>query len=292
VDARARDLLTRSDGSTEVVGEATVLARIDYLAGYVLTELSVTPSADTTLLIHRPVSAGFRAAVAEALPDDRDRSSLLHLLLDDMPGAALVSGYVMGREGVVLKREGKFSLQMVNMCAGWREGGTIVVERERHPDGMVPTVTGPVSGSVERPDDPLAWHLFSDPLPAHGVRRRRRLDVVAGDPVSLDVFFRDSHMSQEGEETSIHEYTVDATVDQSSMTFRTIAAQARALPWMECIEAADSGSWLTGRPLEELRTKVRKEFTGIETCTHLNDTLRSLEDAVALIGALDRLASS
>jgi hypothetical protein len=35
---------------------------------------------------------------------------------------------------------------------------------------------------------------------------------------------------------------------------------------------------------------VRAEFTGITTCTHLNDTLRSLEDVEALAPVLARLA--
>jgi len=33
----------------------------------------------------------------------------------------------------------------------------------------------------------------------------------------------------------------------------------------------------------ELRDHVRTEFTGISTCTHLNDTLRCLGDIGALI---------
>jgi hypothetical protein len=32
-----------------------------------------------------------------------------------------------------------------------------------------------------------------------------------------------------------------------------------------------------------VRSLVRGEFTGISTCTHLNDALRSLEDAAALM---------
>jgi hypothetical protein len=58
------------------------------------------------------------------------------------------------------------------------------------------------------------------------------------------------------------------------------------LPWFECPQAAASAARLTGRPLAGLRPAVRAEFLGPTTCTHLNDTLRALEDVAALINAL------
>jgi hypothetical protein len=39
-------------------------------------------------------------------------------------------------------------------------------------------------------------------------------------------------------------------------------------------------------PFDGLRRTVSKTFTGPSTCTHLNDTLRSMEDVGAL---MDRL---
>jgi hypothetical protein len=35
--------------------------------------------------------------------------------------------------------------------------------------------------------------------------------------------------------------------------------------------------------LPELRDRVRGEFVGISTCTHLNDTLRAIADLDALL---------
>jgi hypothetical protein len=39
--------------------------------------------------------------------------------------------------------------------------------------------------------------------------------------------------------------------------------------------------------LAALRPRVRKEFVGRTTCTHLNDSLRSLGDVAALAAALE-----
>lgn len=39
---------------------------------------------------------------------------------------------------------------------------------------------------------------------------------------------------------------------------------------------------LTGRARDDLRTRIRADFVGASTCTHLNDMLRALEDVAAL----------
>jgi hypothetical protein len=84
----------------------------------------------------------------------------------------------------------------------------------------------------------------------------------------------------------IHEYTVVAEVDPSHATITHGSAQAHTLPWVECIEAVGSGERLVGRPLHGLRPDVRAEFVGVTTCTHLNDTMRSIEDVRALLPLL------
>jgi hypothetical protein len=59
------------------------------------------------------------------------------------------------------------------------------------------------------------------------------------------------------------------------------------LPYIECPDAAASAGRLTGMSVAELRRRVRQELTGISTCTHLNDLLRSLADIGALAAAVD-----
>ncbi len=101
-------------------------------------------------------------------------------------------------------------------------------------------------------------------------------------PLVVDAMFRDSHVDDEGNETIVHEYTIVLHVDP--VTFHVITAQAtpRVLPWFECPEAADSATRLAGDSLDGLRARVRAEFVGASTCTHLNDALRALEDVPAL----------
>jgi hypothetical protein len=286
---RARDLWTDARGQARVLGEAGYEARVAYLALREIREIRSEPQhpAAQTLVGARATS-GFRAALDAALPAERDARSLLYLLLDDLPVAALVSGYAMGfafgSSHPVPKRH--LRLQHPDLCAGWRTGGTILVEMER--TERVPIVTGPEAKPLAREGDPLAWHALP-PLPPNGMRRHRRLDLTSGERLGVDALFRDSHVAPDGRETIVHEYTVTASVDPEELTFDHIEATARALPWVECNPAAASASRLVGRPVRGLRQKVRAEFTGTSTCTHLNDTLRSLEDIEALAGVLARL---
>jgi hypothetical protein len=99
--------------------------------------------------------------------------------------------------------------------------------------------------------------------------------------------FRDSYALADGTETIIHEYAVDGTVEpEGRLRFLSLTASARVLPWTECPSAAASGSRLVGQTVHGLRSRVRAEFYGTSSCTHLNDALRSLEDISALQAAL------
>jgi hypothetical protein len=90
----------------------------------------------------------------------------------------------------------------------------------------------------------------------------------------------------EGRETVVHEYTLHAAIDPSTLCVETIEAEARVLPWVECEAAPASAGRVVGRSVVSLRPLVRTELTGPSTCTHLNDTLRSLEDVAGLAARL------
>jgi hypothetical protein len=122
------------------------------------------------------------------------------------------------------------------------------------------------------------------------MRRHRRLDVAVdpADPCVLvvDAMFRDSYTVLSGTETVLHEYDVVARVDRAGGTVLSAQALPRVLPWQECPAAAASAGRLAGTPLADLRARLRVEFAGTSTCTHLTDALRGLEDVAALAGDL------
>jgi hypothetical protein len=165
------------------------------------------------------------------------------------------------------------------MCAGFADGGTIMAGFDA--TGRPPIVTGPVAPPLTA-DDRWAWHDLP-PLPPHAMRRARRTDVHSGPDPAVDVVFRDSYVRPDGLETVIHEYVVTVGIDSDRGSIRSIRATPRALPWLECPAAAASAQRLAGAPLAGLRGLVRRTFTGTSTCTHLNDTLRSVEDVPTLL---------
>ncbi len=285
LDARARDLFSRLDGTTEELATATVAGTIDW-ATRTLAEISSEPDvAGVDDLVGAPIASGFRARLAAALPDQVAARSLLHLLLDDLPGAELVSGYALQRAGtygsMVVTEESMAG--MVDLCAGWAGDATLfqVVRGE----GVIATPMGPPAPRIERNDDPVGWHE-TDPLGPHSSRRRRSLDLVPTDDPEVWRFvahFRDSHMDDERIETVVHEYTVDGTVDAPTRRLLDAQATARVLPWVECPGAVPSAAGLAGTTLGELRHRVRMEMRGVHTCTHLNDTMRAIADLDALL---------
>jgi hypothetical protein len=153
--------------------------------------------------------------------------------------------------------------------------------------GRPPVVTGPQAPPLTT-GDRLGWHE-TVPLPPHAMRRSRRMDVTPGPLAHVDVLFRDSHVDEDGTEAIVHEYTVAVTVDTHDGIIASCSATPRVLPWVECPAAALSSGRLAGLPVAGLRRHVRDAFQGTGTCTHLNDTLRSLEDIPALLALADSL---
>jgi hypothetical protein len=298
--ARARDLRTAPDATSVVISQVDLSLRVDGSSRQVLSIASFPAVPGLDQLVGCPVGPGFRSRVNKACPGEREAGTLLHLLLDDLPGAALVSGYSAQRAGALdeprRRPEGdvgstsglaRMLASQDDLCAGWAHEGTLMVTVRS--TGEIPVSTGPPAPSLERHDDPLAWHAVP-PLPAHAMRRRRRLDVVgpgrSGEAHRFDAHFRDSHMDRDGAEWVVHEYSATGAFDIVGGRVLDIAVEARVLPWMECPGAVASAQRLSGMPIAELRTRVRQEFTGTPTCTHLNDTLRSLGDLEVLVGGM------
>jgi hypothetical protein len=229
------------------------------------------------------LKGGFRKAAATrlALPE----GSLLGLLLDDLPAAALVSG--SARLRAILEATGDLpglhALQLPVVCIGRRPEG--VMARSRR-EGRPLIGQGPPSGDLSRQDDPLAWP-DEPPLPIFGMRRLRRLDVaVDNEQVQIDSHFRDSYIESSGVESTVHEYEIVVTADVDDHTIDSVEVRPRVLPGPDCPGAAASAQAVVGQPLDQLRRFVRAEMRDDTVCTHLNDQLRSLADVPALVAAL------
>lgn len=279
-----RDLATSTGGAATVLAEAETRLVTDYTLGMLVRELSVTPEVPgADAFVGARAGGGFRKVLDTKT--DATRGSLPYLLLDDVPGATLVSGMAMSiaaDEGTVNIGEWRdrvnkteIRLQQADICAGWQSGGTLLANLE---DGRPPVLLGPDAPDIADDDDPFGWVAF-DPLTAYATRRIRRLDVWrADDVVHVDGFFRDTCTDGAGNETVVHEYTVDTTVDAATMVVTGCTAEARVLPWVECPQAVGSAGRLVGWKVDDLRPEARTQLVGPSTCTHLNDVLRGLED--------------
>ncbi len=256
--------------------------RTRYTDGAIVTSLTVEPPVSgLDALVGTRAGGGFRKVIDQSV--GAERGSLEYLLLDDLPGATLVSGFALAvaadrgdvdLEGFRMRTSSQPRLQVADLCAGWQAGGTLLANLV---DDRPPALLGPIALSVSGDDDPDGWH-HTEPMPADSMRRARRIDVWRDDLIHADVFFRDSLMGADGQETVVHEYTLEAAVDPTTMTFVACEATPRVLPWRECPEAIGSERRLVGWPVLGLRPEVRTQLVGPSTCTHLNDVLRGLED--------------
>ncbi|GAB2850859.1 hypothetical protein GCM10022221_57750 [Actinocorallia aurea] len=291
---RGRDIVTGPDGRAVVVAAAETEAVVDYAAGRRLLSLSTSPERPgLAALLGDTIGSGFRNRLDAADPALRAEHGLLYLILDDFPVTSLVSGHavVVTLPELSLPPDRAAAAFPVDLCAGFAAGSTLMGNVER--TGMPPIVVGPEAPALTDPADPDGWHVL-DPLPPTGMRRARRIDV---DPSTgeIQAVFRDSYTRPDGVETVIHEYTLEAScaADPSGSGGVLTACEAtpRVLPWMECPAAVASARRLAGLPLASLRDHVRTAFTGPSTCTHLNDTLRALEDVAHLLAVGSRAAT-
>jgi hypothetical protein len=221
--------------------------------------------------------------------------SPLGLLLDDLPVAALISGYAALRNEALLGvthpdvPAHQLIARMSDMCSGWRAGGSMMVGIAE--GGRVPLQDCPPAPDLSG-DDVFAWHEMPA-LTRGALRRRRRIDVscsgaggvdTAGKGLVVDAMFRDSYGEPDGNEGVLHEYVLTATVDGATHAIEAVRAEPRVLPAPECPSAAANVARLNGTDVTGLRDSVRSLLTATDSCTHLNDLLRCLADVEWLAG--------
>ena len=286
LDGRGRDLRTNGDGTVAVLAEASLAMVAD--PRRIITEIGSTPELPALRsLAGESAMPGFRRRLAATGAAATGAAAAgvgtpLYQLLDDIPGATLVSGaawqrwYDMGRY-LELKADVKQRI-MTDVCTGYQQGSSAL-----QPDGTLrwsqdrqPAVD--IDAAAHRLGDDLAWHRHGRP---EGVtmRRARRIDVwVTGPVIHVDAFFQDSSTLPAGGRQSIHEYTLTAQADRETGTVRTVSPVPRVLPYHECPLAVGNVAALAGLPLSELRKAVLERLKGPLGCTHLNDMMRALAD--------------
>jgi len=279
MEGAARDLRTDADGAGVVLARARVSAGFDM--GRRLESLDTTPRAAwSSALVGTRAGGGFRRHLEEVVPPG-EAGSLLRQVLDDMPAAALISGYAWMR---LARREGHHPAslmpsgaldRMTDLCSGWRAGGTAVrsvLDGHGVPVQDCPPAPAPVPGAAV---DALAWHELG-PLDLDWMRRRRCIDVaVAGDGTfSIWAMFRDTVGEGGGDEVVLHEYAVRAS--GAAGVLGAVSAEPRVLPFPECPAAAVAVHALVGMEVRTLARTVPATLEGTASCTHLNDLLRAL----------------
>ena len=288
---RARDVVTpRSEGAPTICAEDGFRALLK--PDRTIAEITTEPARNkAALLVGHRGGSHLRAALDEVMPEERRNATPLYLLLDDISGASLVAGWAwsqwtddwLGSARRAASDAGMAkALNMEGVCIGFRPGSSAL-----DPDRIAQTSGGAPAPDLRHPDDPEGWHPFPD-HEGVAMRRARRIDVSMGDVIVIDAAFQDSATTPDGGRMALHEYRLAVTADPVSLQILSIEADPRVLPFAECPSATLNLPRLMGAPLSEMRERVLAELKGTAGCTHLNDALRALAEAPALLGYLLR----
>ena len=291
-DGRGRDCYTESanvppeSAPPKEVATDRIKATLDSHRQIVALE-AVPNRIDLTSLVGAKAGGYFRQVLVDAMPDENNRGTLLHQLLDDLSGASLVAPWAWSRWPSVLSNEDiqeKMDAareRMEGICTGFAKGSSALVR------GAPIVHRSAVVEPLLNPQDELGWHSLAE---AKGIafRRARRIDVWKNSDGDFEVEagFQDSATAPDDQRIAVHEYTLTARVDGQAMQLKAINARPHILPFPECPGAIKSISQLVGTPMQALRAQVLERFPKEKGCTHLNDAMRALADVPCLIEQL------
>jgi hypothetical protein len=230
----------------------------------------------------RRIASGFRAALG-GLTQPSPTARLLRRLLWELPILLPVSGQTWLLDHPAARADIPMDLRGVDQCSGWRAGGEMLLQIAAA-DGVLRMPLGP---PVQSPVlAPAPWATMLPPLPPWATRRARATTVRRSETgARVEANYRDSYSDPDGIERALHEWHVSVDIDGDGR-FVDLQAEPGRLPWVECPSARASAGLLVGYRAEEVETVVAKAFKGIGTCTHLDDTLRSLTEVEDLISLL------
>lgn len=282
---RARDAVTPRSGDAPIIcGEGAFEAILK--PDRTIVEIASTPRKPAlSRLVGQRSGGGLRKVLEAAVPEERQNSSPLYLILDDISGASLVSTWAwsqwnpdwleVARATIAGGDLAKALAARQGVCIGLAAGSSaFTTDAERGHGTPAP--------DLRNPEDPFGWHEFTVQNGV-GMRRARRIDVRLGEEIVIDSGFQDSATTPAGGRAVVHEYTLRATADARTFRLLSVEATPRILPYRECTSAVPNLKRLLDTPLPELREKVFAELKGTTGCTHLNDVMRALADVPALV---------
>jgi len=290
---RARDIVTPASGGAPIVqAEDSFEAILQPDRTIVAIEAQPARPALSRLVGERG-GGGLRQKLEEVVPEERRNATPLYLILDDISGASLVSGWAWSQwdpnwlETARAAMKG-FDLEKAfksreGICIGFTPGSSAFQpDRDR---------SGAPAPDLRHPQDPDGWHVFTAQNGAVGLRRARRIDIRMDDHLVIDAAFQDSATSPAGGRRAVHEYTLVVAADPKSLRVLSIEAVPHVLPHAECPSATLNVRRLLDTPLPALREKVLSELRGTAGCTHLNDAFRALADVPMLVRYLEKVAA-
>jgi hypothetical protein len=287
---RARDYLTPSQGPGVVCAEDAFEARIRSDRTIVAIAAD-PPRPQIGALVGERGGGRLRGALAHVVPEELHGATPLYLILDDISGVSLIAGWAFSqwspdwlaemRASMSEEETRAFAKKRENVCIGHIPGSSAFDLSPSDRDGFTP------APDLRRADDPAGWHAFTI-QDSVGFRRARRIDVVLDDHIRVDAAFQDSGSRPEGGRAALHEYRLSLTADPRTRKVVSIEAEPRVLPFVECPSATANLTRLIGTPLDRMRETVLAELSGPAGCTHLNDALRALAEAPALVERLTR----
>ena len=284
-DGRARDIATDAAGAPpRLLREA----RVDVTAAHrELKAVHATPTPPHLQDLVGVRAGGYlREALSRVVPEEKAAGTPLYLLLDDLAGATLVSGWAWSRwSDLWMERVGgpdRPRHVMQGICIGFRPNSSALDPEGSPADGQNASRVV----ALPNPSDPDGWHE----LPVReGVnfRRARRIDVWReGDELRAEAHFQDSASAPDGgDRWAIHEYLVHARVGADG-SLKEIEATPGTLPYSACRVAPVNLEVLIGTPVRNLRDVVLEKLKFTGGCTHLNDMVRALAEVPVLAADL------
>lgn len=284
LDGRARDFVVASDGRG---GTAVTEHEIEASFGQDWKLLSIAaspPHAGLRNLVGVSGGSGFRKALRQVIAADQAAADPLAAILDDVPGAVIVSGVAWSEWDPEWMKRMFGDAPLADMLKA-REGvciGHAAGSSAQDPERRSTHLDHADAEQRQRSDDPDGWHAMPE-QDGIGFRRARRIDVARGGTIRIDAEFQDSATRPGGGRFAVHEYGLRVEADRETHSILSIAVDPRVLPYGECPAVAGNLPRLYGERLDDLRRAVPASLPGAAGCTHLNDALRGLADVPALL---------